>query len=38
MTSDTARGRWATTGGSWDHGGLRGAMRELIKQEILVPV
>lgn len=38
MTSDTARARWASTGGQWDKGGLRGVMRELIKQQILVPV
>ena len=38
MTDSIARERWASVGGSWEHGGLRGAMRELIKQEILVPV
>ena len=38
MNSATARTRWASAGGAWEKGGLRGAMRELIKQQILVPV
>jgi hypothetical protein len=38
MNAAIARTRWASAGGAWERGGLRGAMRELIKQQILVPV
>jgi len=38
MNSATARTRWASIGGTWEKGGLRGVMRELIKQQIIVPV
>jgi hypothetical protein len=38
MNAQTARTRWASAGGAWERGGLRGVMRELIKQQILVPV